>query len=187
MQKTADIDDFASGGPKPVDPSRYRPISIRREPTKLDKALIDAGSSQLFGPIFDDPGDPIAADMSSPGKGAAMYGALAGLLGAAAGKGVSKLSKELGPEYALDEKKSMIAGGATTAVLAAMAAYISRYRKNAELKDQMLRLPSGATRRDVSLNPVLGSEINPEYVKQMGIMNAALKGRLPKEWMTGEA
>jgi len=179
MLKTADFD---SSGSKPVDASKYRPLSIRREPTHLDKALIDAGSSQLFGPIFDDPGDPIAADMSSPAKGAAMYGALAGLLGAAAGKGVSKLSKEVSPDKPVDETKAMLIGGSTTAVLAAMAAYISRFRKNNELKDQMLRLPQGATRRDVALNPVLGAENNPEYVKQMGILNAALKGRLPKDW-----
>jgi len=65
-----------------------------------------------------------------------------------------------------------------------MGAYLFRYLKNSDREDMALRLPRGATMRDLSLNPVYQIENDPngpEGIRQTAMLSAALRGRFREQ------
>ena len=165
----------AEGGKMP-DPRRYFGLDIPRPPTPADTAMFESEKSKLFPTFIKSPGDPLTADMSSPGKGALLYGTLAEMVGSIVGKKAGHLAGKLLPEKNIDEGKVGMYTGMTTAVLAAMAVWLKRHKSNENLEDLTLRLTPGSTRRDMENNPYLDTQDDPEAIRRIAQLNAALRG-----------
>ena len=185
MEKKADSEMYA--GRKPVDPKLFSVLRLRRDPSKAEQDTISSEESKWLPEIIKNPGESVYRDLSSPGKAAILAGLLGGGLGAGAGKGLGELinmgetklheSKPSMELPTIDPDKLAMYGGATTAALAGMLALYKSYVRNQDIKDEGLRLPENATRRDRNLTPAFAMD-DPEYVKHIGMLNAALTGRL---------
>ena len=185
MHKKAD--EIELSGRKPIDPKLFSVIRGRREPSKAEQAFIKDEESKWIPEIIKNPGESVYRDLSSPSKAAILAGLLGGGLGAGAGKGIGELInmgedkiREHKPSADLpkiDPNKLAAYGGASTAALAGMLALYKTYVRNQNVKDEGLRLAPNATRRDRDLTPAFAFD-DPEYVKHIGMLNAALTGRL---------
>ena len=127
------------------------PVAERRDITEEDKKKMQEGESRWFPRIFSSYGTPAQELLSSPAKGALLHGlggALAGSLGGAAlGSQLqdTNLNKILG---------ASLIGGLGLGGLTGIGGYFSRKAQNEGIKDLMLRLPQGATKRDLLSDPV---------------------------------
>jgi hypothetical protein len=154
-------------------------LYMRREPSLADRLLMDEGESQWSPKILKGPGDKITADMSSPFKGALLAGLAGGVAGGYGGAMAGRAMQNRG--YMVDDRKLAAYTSAIAAGLAALTVYIKRKEGNEDLRDELLRLPEGATRRDRDLNPILGAEESPsgdgDALRNLAAVNAALRGR----------
>lgn len=161
--------------------NKYKPLSERRTPDPDEAADIAREKAKWFPNLISTPGEPVTEDLSSPGRQAILFGALAGLMGTGAGLKGTQFAKKQGLVPAdIDEKKVAAVSGVSTAALAAMAAYVNRYLRNQSREDMVLRMPRGSTLRDLQLNPIYQMEQDPEQasgIRQTALLSAALRGR----------
>lgn len=135
------------------------PLHGRRPLSPAEEAAVAAGQSRWLPRIFQSYGTPVPELMSSPGKGAVLYGLGGGGLGAVGG-GL------LGSSLAGHDPKAQLAGAALGALagglggggLAALLGYKTRQADNEGLVELMKRLPPNATVRDLLSDPVYNQD-----------------------------
>lgn len=144
------------------------PVAERRDITEEDKKKMQAGESRWFPRIFSSYGTPAQELLSSPAKGALLHGlggALAGSLGGAA------LGSRL-PDTNLDKiLGASLIGGLGLGGLTGIGGYFSRKAQNEGIKDLMLRLPQGATKRDLLSDPVYNRDESMRKLRAISRLN----------------
>lgn len=172
------LQDKAASRTTGFDPKMYSPIRARREITPLEEAIIQKDKKKWIPDLIHRRGELPSAQMASPIKQGLLSGLLAGGLAGGAVEGGGKLyTKATGKP--LDERFHYVAAGiaAVAALTAGLRTGIKRYVKNDAIIDTMMRMPPGATMRDIEMNPVYGPEENPDVFMDIAKLNAAMRGR----------
>lgn len=154
------------------------PISERRQATDQDKKLMEAGESRWFPRIFSSYGTPAHELLSSPGKGAILHGLGGALLGSLGGAllGSNLGGAALGSNTLKDPNLNKILGAALIGGLGfgglgSIGGYYSRKANNEGIKDLMLRLPYGATKRDLLSDSVYNRDETMRRLQSMIAVN----------------
>ena len=128
----------------------YAPVTGRRgELTPEELAAIERGQQRWLPRIFQSYATPVPEMMASPGRQAALVGALA----AAAGGGLGGVLSKGNPW--------VTAGSAgASGLLAALLTYYARRAENEGLVEIMRNLPPGANKREYMRDPAVQADLN---------------------------
>lgn len=127
----------------------FAPIQSRRELSHEEDSEIADASKKVIPKIFQNEGDPLTVQMSSPNKAAI----LSILLGAGIGAGAGALRKSNGKSTAQNVTTGAALGAAGGSVVGLLSA-LNRNATNKSVAERMRRLPEGATIRDQEADPV---------------------------------
>lgn len=137
-----------------VDMQMYSPQENRRELTPKEQSAVSAGQSQWIPRIFQNYSTPVPEMMSSPGKGALLYGAGGAALGGLAGNAMAPGGWGAG--------LGALGGGG----LAALLGYFSRQSDNQGMEELMRRLPQNATKRDLLADPAYQADLDRQELRE---------------------
>ena len=151
----------------------YLPLDSKYDFTDDEKKLLAKGESRWLPRIFQSYGTPAHELMSSPGKGALLYGLGGGGLGAL-------LGKVIGEKYNFDTPNNVAAiGGGLGALGGAGLGYFSRKANNEGIKDLLSRYPYDiskhmVTKRDLLADPAYQRDIDRSYDRASQASNVGL-------------
>jgi hypothetical protein len=151
---------------------QYAPIGSRREFTPEEEEEIHKGESRWIPRIFQSYGTPASELMSSPARGALLYGlggaGLGGLLGTALGAGAAGGPLESGLRESSLPYLMGLAGALGGGGIGALGGYFGRSANNEGIKELMRRLPPHSTKRDLLADPAYQQDIERDH--QMALL-----------------
>lgn len=158
---------------------QYMPTGGRHKLDPDERERIAEGESRWLPRVFQSYGTPAHEMMSSPGKGALLYGLGGAGLGALAGHAIGNGSNQAGLTSA---SLGAALGAAAGGIGAGTLGYLSRSANNEGIKELMSHSPKGATKRDLLADPVYQRDIGRDDEGRNNIaMMAALSALSRRE------
>lgn len=143
------------------------PLRARRQLDEAEQQKVDAAKQQWIPKIFQNLSDDPSVQFADPKKQALLWGVGTGLPTALLASAAS----------GSDPKSSLLenaAAGAATGLgvggFTALLAYLARRQKNADIEENMRRLPEGATLRDYQADPLVSERRRYEQMRALAAM-----------------